>query len=141
MPQNSLLDTSLHSREKRSSSTYQNIDSSFPNQETLKDTSPTPPTGSNLSNKEEPQTSSIQKGHRKHSNLNKMKRQRNIQQVKENDKCPPNQTKEEIRSLSEKEFRIIVKMIQNIENKMKLQINRLETRIEKMHEMFIKDLE
>ena len=38
---------------------------------------------------------SIQKGHPKHSNLNKMKRQRNIQQVKEHDKSPPNQTKEE----------------------------------------------
>ena len=69
-----------------------------------------------------------------------MKRQRNIQQVKEHDKCPPNQTKEEeIGSLPEKEFRImIVKMIQNLENKMELQINRLETRIEKMQEMFNK---
>ena len=71
-----------------------------------------------------------------------MKRQRNIQQVKEHDKCPPNQTKEEIGSLPEKEFRImIVKMMQNLENKMELQINRLETRIEKMQEMFNKDLE
>ena len=71
-----------------------------------------------------------------------MKRQINIQQVKEHDKCTPNQTKEEIESLPEKEFRImIVKMIQNLENKMKLQINRLETRIEKMQEMFNKDLE
>ena len=62
-----------------------------------------------------------------------MKRQRNIQQVKEHDKSPPNQTKEEIGSLPEKEFRImIVKMIQNLENKMELQINSLETRIEKM---------
>ena len=34
-------------------------------------------------------------GHPKHSNINKMKRQRNTQQVKEQDKCPPNQTKEE----------------------------------------------
>ena len=52
------------------------------------------------------------------------------------------QTKEEIGSLPEKEFRImIVQMIQNIENKMELQINRLETRIEKMQEMFSKDLE
>ena len=68
-----------------------------------------------------------------------MKRQRNTQQ----DKCPPNQTKEEeIGSLPEKEFRImIVKMIQNLENKMELQINRLETRIEKMQEMFNKDIE
>ena len=59
-------------------------------------------------------------------------------------KNPPNQTKkkkkkkkkkkeEEIGSLPEKEFRIlIVKMIKNLENKMELQINRLETRIEKM---------
>ena len=72
-----------------------------------------------------------------------MKRQITTQQVKEHDKCPPNQTKEEeIRSLLEKEFRImIVKMIQNLENKMELQINSLETRIEKMQEMFNKDLE
>ena len=72
-----------------------------------------------------------------------MKRQRNIQQVKEHDKCPPNQTKEkEIGSLPKKEFRImIIKMIQNLENKMKLQIKSLETRIEKMQEMFNKDLE
>ena len=42
----------------------------------------------------------------------------------EYDKCPPNQTKEEeVGSLPEKEFRImIVKMIQNLENKMELQI-------------------
>ncbi len=32
-------------------------------------------------------------------------------------------------------------MIQNLENKMELQINSLETRIEKMQEMFNKDLE
>ena len=70
-----------------------------------------------------------------------MKRQRNIQQVKEYDKCPPNQTKEEeIESLPEKKFRIlIVKIIQNLENKMELQVNSLETR--KMQERFNKDLE
>ena len=112
----------MHSREKRSSSTHQNTDTNFPNQETLTSYSSTPPTGRNLCNKQGPQTSSIQKGHPKHSNLNKMKRQRNIQQVKEHDKCPPNQTKEvEIGTLPEKEFRIIiVKMIQNLENKMEL---------------------
>ena len=87
-------------------------------------TSPTPPTESNLHNKEEPQTSSLQKGHPKHSNLNKMKKQRNNQKVKDQDKYPPNQTKEEIVSLPEKEFRIIiVKKIQNLENKMELQID------------------
>ena len=36
---------------------------------------------------------------------------------------------------------MIVKMIQNLENKMELQINSLGTRIEKMQEMFNKDLE
>ena len=72
-----------------------------------------------------------------------MKRQRNIQQVKKQDKCPPNQTKEEdIGNLPDKEFQImIVKMTQNLENKLELQINTLETRIEKMQEMFNKGLE
>jgi len=72
-----------------------------------------------------------------------MKRQINIQQVKEHDKCPTNQTKEqEIGSLPGKEFRImIVEMIQNLDNKMELQINSLETRMMKMQEMFNKDLE
>ena len=36
---------------------------------------------------------------------------------------------------------MIVKMIQNLENKMELQVNRLETRITKMQEMFNKYLE
>ena len=72
-----------------------------------------------------------------------MKRHRNIQQVKEHNKCPPSQIKkEELGSLTEKEFRImIVKMIQYLENKMELQINSLETRIEKMQEMYNKDIE
>ena len=102
-----------------------------------------PPTVRNLHNKEEPQTARIRKGHPKHSNINKMKRQRNIQQVKEQDKCPPNQTKEEeIGNLPDKEFwTMIVKIIQNLENKMELQINSLEIKMEKMQEMFNKDLE
>ena len=71
-----------------------------------------------------------------------MKRQRYIQQVKELDKCAPNQTEEEIGSLPEKEFSImIVKMIQYLENKMELQINRLERRIEKTQKMLNKELE
>ena len=72
-----------------------------------------------------------------------MKRQRNTQQVKEHEKYPPNQTKEEeTGNLPEKEFRIMkIKMIQNLENKIELQINNLETRIKKMQEMFNKDIE
>ena len=132
----------MHSREKKSSSTHQNTDTSFPNQEPLTSHRPTPPTVRNLHNKEETQTVRIRKGHLKHSNINKMKRKRNTQQVKEQDKCPPNQThEEEIGNLPEKKFRIlIVKIIQNLENKMELQINSLETRIEKIQEKFNKDL-
>ena len=49
---------------------------------------------------------------------------------------------EDIGSQPEKEFRImIVKMIQDLENKREIQVNRLETRIEKMQEKFNKDLE
>ena len=49
---------------------------------------------------------------------------------------------EEIGSLPEKEFRTMIgKMIQNLENKMESQINRLETRIEKVKEIYSKDLE
>ena len=35
---------------------------------------------------------------------------------------------------------MIIKIIQNLETKMELQINSLETKIEKMQEMFNKDL-
>ena len=115
----------MHTKEKKSSSMHQNTDTSFPNQEILT---------SQLFNPTHWE---------KHSNLNKMKRQRNTQKVKEHEKCPPSQTKEEdIGNLPGKEFRImIIKMIQNLENKMESQINSLETRIKKMQEMFNKDLE
>ena len=61
-----------------------------------------------------------------------MRRQRNTQQMKEQDKNTPEQTnEEEIGSIAEKEFRvIIVEMIQNLGNKM-----------EKIQETFNKDLE
>ena len=52
-------------------------------------------------------------------------------------------TKEEIGNLPEKEFRIMIKKMTKIlkKKKMELQINSLETKIEKMQEMFNKDLE
>ena len=61
-----------------------------------------------------------------------MRRQRNTEQMKEQGKTPPDLTnKEEIGSLPEKEFRImIVEMIQNLGNRM-----------EKIQETFNKDLE
>ena len=45
--------------------------------------------------------------------------QRNTQQIKEQDKCPPNQTKEEkIGNLPDKEFQLMIgKMNQNLEKK------------------------
>ena len=60
-----------------------------------------------------------------------MRRQRNIQQVKEQGKNTPDQTNEAGNSLPEKEFIvIIIKMIQSLGN-----------RLEKILEMFNKDLE
>ena len=61
-----------------------------------------------------------------------MRRQRKTKQMKEQGKNPPDQTnEEEIGSVSEKEFRVmIVKMTQNLENRM-----------EKIQETFNKDLE
>ena len=72
-----------------------------------------------------------------------MKRQRKMQWVKEYDKNLQDQINEEESSNQpEKEVRvIIVNMIQNLDNKMKARINRLEARIKKMQEMFNKDLE
>ena len=61
-----------------------------------------------------------------------MRRQRNTQEMKEQGKNPPHQTnEEEIGSLPEKQFRVmIVKMIQNLGHRM-----------EKIKETFNKDLE
>ena len=64
-----------------------------------------------------------------------MKRQRTMQQMKEQGKTPEKQLNEmEIGNLPKKEFRImIVKMIQDLGK-------RMEAKIEKMQEMFNKDL-
>ena len=71
-----------------------------------------------------------------HRKTDKMKRQRARYQMKEQDKTPEKQpNKVEIGNLPEKEFRImIVKMIQDFGK-------RMEAKIEKMQEMFNKDLE
>ena len=67
-----------------------------------------------------------------HRQIDKMKRQRAMYQMKEQDKTPEKQLNEvEIGNLPEKEFRImIVKMIQNLGNRM-----------EKIQETYNKDLE
>ena len=68
----------------------------------------------------------------KHSKLSKMRRQRNTEQMKEQGKNPPDLTnEEEIGTLPEKEFTVmVVMMIQNCGNRM-----------EKIQETFNKDLE
>ena len=102
------------------------------NRKPTQPTEPTLPTGGRHQNQWEPRTCSLRKGDPKHSKLSKMRRQRNIQQMKEQGKNQPDQTnEEEIGSLTEKEFRVmIVKMIQNLENRM-----------EKTQERINKDLE
>ena len=65
-----------------------------------------------------------------------MKKQKVMSQMKGQDKIPEKQLNEvEIGNLTEKEFRImILKMIQDLRK-------RMEAKIEKMQEMFTKDLE
>ena len=122
---------------------HKNTDTSFPNQETLTSQSSNPTHW--VKSPQEKGTIDQQNTESPHQTQQSKQdeKQRNTQQVKEHEKCPPSQTKEEeIGNLPEKEFRImIIKMIQNLENKMELQINSLETKIEKMQEMFNKDLE
>ena len=95
-------------------------------------TEPTLPTGGRHQKQWELRTCSLRKGDPKHSKLSKMKRQRNTEQMKDQGKNPPDQkNEEEIGSLPDKEFRVmIVNMIQNLGNRM-----------EKIQEMFNKDTE
>ena len=71
-----------------------------------------------------------------HRKIDKMKRQRDTFQMKEQVKTPEKQLNEvEIGNIPEKEFRImILKMIQDLGKGM-------EAKIERMQEMFNKDLE
>ena len=72
-----------------------------------------------------------------------MKRERNMHQMKEQGKNVEDRTNvEEISSLPEKEFRImIVKMIQTLKNRMDVQIKTMKAQNEKIQQMFKEDLE
>ena len=85
---------------------------------------------------EELQSRSLWNTNHIHRKIDKMKRQRAMYQMKEQDKTPEKQLNEvQIGNLPEKEFRItIVKMIQNLGK-------RMEAKTEKMQEMFNKGLE
>ena len=90
--------------------------------------------GADTKNNRKTGTTNLQPAKRRpqDNKLSKMRRQRNMQQMKEQSKKPPDQTnEEEIGSLPEKELRVmIVKMIQNLGNRM-----------EKIQETFNKDLQ
>ena len=85
---------------------------------------------------EELQSCSLWNKNHIHRKTDNMKRQRNLHQMKEQDKTPEKQLNEvEIGNLPEKEFRImIVKKIQDLRK-------RMEAKIKKVQEMFNKDLE
>ena len=118
-PQNTLQDGDFPTRKTRFSLIHQNTGTSPLHEEDYSTH------WNNLSHwgqtqkQRELQTCSLRKGDTKHSKLSKMRRQRNTQQMKEQGKNPPDLTnEEEIGSLPEKEFRImIVKMIQNLGNR------------------------
>ena len=129
-PQNIPPDAVLPTRKTRSSLIHQNTVPS--NRKHTQPTEPTLATGGRHQKQQEVLTCSLQKGDPKHSKLSKMRRQRNTQHMKEQGRNSPDQTnEEEIGSLPEKEFRLmIVKMIPNLANRM-----------EKIQEMFTKDPE
>ena len=131
-PQNTPPDMDLLTRKTRSSLIHQNTGTSPLHQEAYTTQ------WTNLSHRGQTQkqrelwTCSLQKGDHKHNKLSKIKRQRNIQQTKEQSKNQPDLTNEQEKgSLPEKEFRIMtLKMIQNLGNRM-----------EKTQQTFNKDLE
>ena len=96
---------------------------------------PHPPEGRE-EKQEELQSCSLWNTNHIHRKIDKMKRQRAMYQMKEQEKTPEKQLNEvEIGNLPEKQFRImIVKMIQDLGK-------RMEAKIEKMQAMFNKDLE
>ena len=87
---------------------HQNTGTSLLHQEayTTHWTNLTHPNGDRHQKQQELQTCSLRKGNPKHSKLNKMRRQRNMQQMKEQGENTRDQTnEEEIGSLPEKEYR------------------------------------
>ena len=131
-PQDTPPDIVLPTRKTRSSLIYQNTGTSPLYQEAYTTHWANIIHWEQTPKQQEWRTCSLRKGDPKHSKLSKMRRQRNMQQMKEQSKNPPDLTNEEdIGSLPEKEFRVmIVVMIQNLANRM-----------EKIQEMFNKDLE
>ena len=114
-------------REKRLSSIHQNAGASPFHQEAYTRHWTNLTTRGREQKQEELRPCSLGKGDLKYCKLDKMRRQNNILQKKEQDKSPQEQINEEgIGKLPEQEFKVvIVKMIQNLRNRM-----------EKIKEMF-----
>ena len=61
-----------------------------------------------------------------------MKRQRTVTQMREKEKTPENQLSDEILSLQEKDFRLLMlKMVQNIGNKLEAKMDNLQETLSK----------
>ena len=122
----------LPTRKTRGSLIHENTGTSPLHQKATQHTEATLPTGGIHQKQWELRTGSLWKGDPKHSKLNKMRRQRNTQHMKEQGKNRPDQTnEEELGSLPEKEFRVMtVTLTQNLGNNM-----------EKTQETFNKDIE
>ena len=119
-PQNTPPDAVLPTRKKDPASSTRTQAPVPSSRKPTQPTEPTLPTGGRYQKQRELQTCNLRKGDPKHSKLSKMRRQKNTHQMKKQGKNPPDQTnEEEIGSLPEKEFRVmIVKMIQNLGNRM-----------------------
>ena len=101
-PPNTLLDIALPYRETRSSSIHHDSDTSPPDQEIF-----TRYWSNATHGRQNPQLGETmtfqEKGDQEHSKFNKMKRQRNIQQMRNHGKNPQDQiNEEEISSIPEK---------------------------------------
>ena len=105
-PQNTPLEVVLPTRKTRSSLIHQNTGTSPLHQEAYTTHWTNLPTGVWCQKLQELWTCNLWKGDPKYSKLSKMRRQRNMHQMKEKGIYPPDQTnEEEIGSLPEKEFR------------------------------------
>ena len=126
-PLNTPLDTALPNRGKRPSCNDQvgRHQSLSPGNLHKPLDQPYPP-GGRHQKQEELQTCSL-RNDQKHRKLDRMRRQRNMSQMKEQDKIREQLSEMEISNLPEKEFRImIVKMIQDLRKRMEAQTEKIQ---------------
>ena len=91
-PKNTPTDVDLPTRKTRSTLSHQNTGTRPSTRKSTQPTKPTLATGARHQKQRELQTGSLRKGDPKHSNLSKMRRQRNTQQMRS--KVKTHQTKQ-----------------------------------------------